>query len=234
MRFNNDCAFDTEKHAYTYKWEKLVSVTTHLNLLSKDLTQWWANMAIEYLENKHNITQDDFNMAKVAWKNIRDSSASVGTSVHNAIEEYIKTWEVTIEHLCFNAFLKFKDTVKILESEVKVVNPEFWYAGTLDVIYERDGKKFIGDFKTSNGIYGSYLLQLSAYALALDEQVDWIAIIHLGKDWNYEVLEIEDFSEYTEWFKLLATLSPIYKKCESICNGKEKHRLKFNAKTYVG
>jgi hypothetical protein len=48
-------------------------------------------MAVEYLENKHNITQDDFNMAKVAWKNIRDSSASVGTSVHNAIEEYIKT-----------------------------------------------------------------------------------------------------------------------------------------------
>lgn len=234
MRFNSDCGFDTFKHAYTYKWSPLLSVTKYLNLIGKELTQWGANMAVEYLMNKTRIWENDFEEARKHWSTVMNDSAKLGSNVHNAIEHYIRTKEVISDHPCFHAFMKFKDTVNILETEVKIVNPELNYAGTLDVIYERDGKKFLGDFKTGNGIYGTTLLQLSAYAIALDgEKIDGIAIIHIKKDGTCEVVECEDYSEYVEAFIGITKIYPTIKKAESVVWGKEKHRLKFNVKTYV-
>ena len=68
--------------------------------------------------------------------------------------------------------------------EQQVICPELGFAGTLDRIGVIDGKKYLLDIKTSNGIYNSYWLQLAAYRQAahvnMGVDVDGVAILWLN------------------------------------------------------
>jgi hypothetical protein len=44
------------------------------------------------------------------------------------------------------------------------------YSGTLDLLVELNGQKWILDIKTSNNIHESYFLQMSAYTKAYEER----------------------------------------------------------------
>jgi hypothetical protein len=50
-----------------------------------------------------------------------------------------------------------------------VYSAKYKYAGAMDAVAYRDGKMVALDWKTSNGLYGEYALQVAAYAKALEE-----------------------------------------------------------------
>lgn len=70
-----------------------------------------------------------------------------------------------------------------------------YYAGTLDLICEIDGKIWLIDFKTGQNIWPEYELQVSAYRRAYKDKIDAMGILQLGYRRNknmYKMNEIED------------------------------------------
>ena len=126
---------------------------------------------------------------------IARKAADEGTQVHDAIERYLLgekiSWmddngysKYSLE--IWKMILKFHDfwsTYKptLIESEIHLFSDKYMYAGTCDLVIEMDGVKWLLDIKTSNSLYVSYDLQLSAYAQAwnelYEEKIDKIGLI---------------------------------------------------------
>lgn len=72
------------------------------------------------------------------------------------------------------AFRKwFSETdIEVLASERVVFSQRWMYAGTCDFIARINGRKTIGDFKTSTGLYPEMALQTAAYQIAVEEEDD--------------------------------------------------------------
>ena len=120
-----------------------------------------------------------------------------GTQVHNAAEKILKGEEVRwIEsdgHVNFNthvwrmilSFYDFWSTHKptLLLSEEFMFSDTHKYSGTLDLLVELNGKKWIIDIKTSTAIHTSHFLQMSAYVKAYEERylqkIDNVGILWL-------------------------------------------------------
>jgi hypothetical protein len=78
-----------------------------------------------------------------------------------------------------------------------------WIGGIADIICEIDGKRYVGDIKTSSGIYPEAYIQCSAYAECLREMsettpeqklmntvkqfFDGVVVINLKKDGKFDV-----------------------------------------------
>jgi len=86
---------------------------------------------------------------------------------------------------------KFKDwavreKVKFLESEIHLYSRKHWIGGIADFVCEIDEEVFVGDVKTSSGIYPENYLQMSAYALMLEEMgrknITGTIVVNLKKD----------------------------------------------------
>ena len=128
---------------------------------------------------------------------IARKAADEGTQVHDAIERYLLgekiSWmddngysKYSLE--IWKMILKFHDfwsTHKptLIESEIHLFSDKYIYAGTCDLVIEINGVKWLLDIKTSNSLYVSYDLQLSAYAQAwnelYEEKIDKIGILWL-------------------------------------------------------
>jgi hypothetical protein len=200
--------FDDKKHIHTLDDKPLCGVTTALSVISKPaLIQWSANMAVEYMDtnlpvkrdgNILSVSADDFkrvlNEAKTAHRKKRDKAGDWGTQVHEAIENWIKNGvEPKLEQENqMEVFNKFKDwakenKVEFLESEKHLYSRELWIGGIMDLVLTIDGKKYIGDIKTSSGIYQEAFFQMGAYHLCLEEMgeadgIEGYMVINLKKD----------------------------------------------------
>lgn len=199
--------FNPEKHVYMVKGERVEGATGVTGIINKPALIYWAvNQAIEFLETalKAGQSYDEIQLkailegAKKAHRKKTTEAGDIGTLVHEAIETYIKTGEKTkLVHEkaknCFEAFLGWaKDkNVKFLESERKVYSKNHKYAGTMDFRCEIDGKFYIGDTKTSSGIFDEFWFQVSAYQQAYEEETgtthDGQIIVRVGKDGSFEV-----------------------------------------------
>jgi hypothetical protein len=120
-----------------------------------------------------------------------------GTQVHNAAEKILRGEEVRwIEqdgHVNYNthvwrmilSFYDFWSTYKptLILSEEFMFSDTHKYSGTLDLLIELNGKKWIIDIKTSTAIHTSHFLQMSAYVKAYEERylqkVDNVGILWL-------------------------------------------------------
>jgi hypothetical protein len=112
--------------------------------------------------------------------------------------------ELTVdEYECVLSFVGWYETVKpkIIAIESVVVNQQEDYAGTIDLICEIASLIYIVDFKSSQYIWPSHELQLSAYAHAPLEHLlpgkppIKMAILQIGYRRNknrYKFTEIED------------------------------------------
>jgi hypothetical protein len=71
----------------------------------------------------------------------------------------------------FNAYLKWESMtkLKIVEQEMSLVSEVHQFGGTPDAIGEIDGELCLLDWKTSNGVYTDYLIQLAAYDMLWHE-----------------------------------------------------------------
>ena len=134
---------------------------------------------------------------------IRDNAGRRGSNVHQLTEDYDNGLECnlldefgkpkySLEE--WNMFERYVDFSKLhnpehLMIEQTFVNGKLGFAGTLDRICKIDGKVYVLDIKTSNGIYNSYWLQLAAYeqlymdgvlADSIYPDIDGVAILWLN------------------------------------------------------
>lgn len=171
------------------------SVTTVLSVISKPaLVPWATNMALANVEQvlrdsggPPTLVDDGYGdwvsaIVEAARKTpmaARDKAADVGTRAHAAIEasilgqEPMLTPDIATAHGNFFSWLK-ESGLAIVDAEQVVVSKQHGYAGTRDFLAKRlfDGALFMGDIKTSNGLYPEYLLQVAAYAAGHQEMVD--------------------------------------------------------------
>ncbi len=165
---------------YTFNGEQYPSVSTIIGQLDKSgaLIPWALNCfesKLKELLQSGMAIDEAITTAKRDYKNVSETALDIGSQVHNAIEQYIKTGRDLSGELMpevangFIAFLEWeKNNVEIwLESEIKVVNDQAGYGGTYDAIFlDKNGQTVIVDFKTSSAIYDEYWLQISAYRIA--------------------------------------------------------------------
>lgn len=196
---NGQYKFDKIGHMHTLGGKPLMGVTTILSVINKPmLLQWSANMAVDYLKNIYSIglelEEENFEEARIAHRIKKEKAGNWGTEVHEAIEHWIAGNEPTIkpdQQIVFDKFREWvkENNVKFLASEKHVWSEKLWTGGICDVVLEMDGKKYIGDFKTSNGIYNEAFFQIAAYHLMLidmgiytNDEIEGYIVINLKKD----------------------------------------------------
>ena len=117
----------------------------------------------------------------------RDAAAHCGTLAHNMVEAFInkqdhmqilKNEDQETAKKALNAFQMFREwfentKIKIIShwQEIPIVCDELKFGGTPDAI-GRDayGNLILLDWKTSNGLYSDYLIQVSAYGYLWEKE----------------------------------------------------------------
>ncbi len=172
---------------HTKDGTRVPSVTTILGRYKESgaLIHWAAGQAAEYVLRNlpENPTREDLvklcHAAKNHYRDVRDEAASAGTMAHDAVECWIRKEPVTFEgseevcrkaQVSFDAFLEWADQTQltVTHTEVALVSEAHKFGGTLDAMMVR-GKRSLGDWKTSNAVYGEYLCQIAAYAILWEE-----------------------------------------------------------------
>jgi hypothetical protein len=179
----SEFTFNENTHKYFLDGKPMTGVTTVLGVINKPaLVAWSAKMACEYVrENLKNIDdlESVLELAKGAHNRFRDNAADAGTDVHAECEKYINlmiTDQGGVAHLMnddgqnaqVKAFIQWAvdNKIKFLASEKKVYSATHFTAGTLDFACEIDGIKYIGDIKTTSGIYDrTPFAQTAAYQM---------------------------------------------------------------------
>lgn len=112
------------------------------------------------------------------YREVRDKAADAGTMAHEAIEKWKKGEAINFADddigkraaSAFGAFLEWTEQtqLKITHTEVPLISEKHKFGGTLDAMLIR-GKRSLGDWKTSNNVYGEYIAQVGAYGILWDE-----------------------------------------------------------------
>lgn len=111
----------------------------------------------------------------------KETSAVEGTDMHSLLEAYVKECvernegrplaigEVSEKVSSFRAWA-LQNVEKFEFSEVNVYSKEMWTGGITDLIFVmKDGKRLIGDFKSSKEAYISQFVQIAGYDLQQEE-----------------------------------------------------------------
>jgi hypothetical protein len=118
-----------------------------------------------------------------------DEAADIGTCTHSMIEAHINggnpadvlhsmaadSESADKSHNAYTMYMKWENQTKIKfltkYQEIQLVSPEFKFGGTPDAIGEIDGEIMLIDWKTSNGVYQDYIIQLAAYCHLINDGV---------------------------------------------------------------
>lgn len=213
-QINQRLQFDEKRHLYLLDDKKVVGTTTVLGVISKPaLIPWASNQAVDYIQDairRHtsdskSVKPKNIELPTDNWDNMlkearrayaqkRDKAGDVGSLVHKCIEQYInrKLYDPKISKQAHKMINNFKiwareNKVEFLGSEQQVYSEKNWYAGTFDFLCTIDGKTYLGDVKTSSGIYPEMFFQCAAYQIAYEEmnpkvKIDGSIIVNLKKD----------------------------------------------------
>lgn len=224
--YSGEVTLNFESFRHKYIWEEMdkevKSVTSVLSVINKPaLVNWASNMAIDYVSEqiKAGEAYDELQLASV-WQKGRTAhwqkkvdAGDIGTFIHNWVEKYIKgeSTGMPVNPELKEAISKFlawveKHNVKFLLSEQVIFSKKYKYCGTTDFICTIDGKMYIGDLKTSNGIYPEMWLQTSAYRRARSEEFPTEKyhgqlILRIGKDGTFEFARTTDNKAYRKMFE---------------------------------
>src|SRR3990167_10852896 len=189
--------FVENRHQYFLDGKLLTGCTSVLSVISKPaLIQWSANMAVDYIfskipeysklhlseKEKMKWVENIMREARTANLRKKEDAGQKGTDTHKEIENIIK--KVIKENKGFiSKILKHKERlvqnfiywavknkVQFLESEKRMYSEKYFVGGTCDFTCIIDGKKYVGDIKTSSGIYGREpFAQTACYRMMLEE-----------------------------------------------------------------
>lgn len=163
--------------------------------------------------------------SKAIYKKKSTEAMAKGTQVHDAIEQWInsngtlqpKSFSDPVERHGIEQFLAWGEQhsidIKAYEQQISTAS----YAGRFDLLAEIDGIMTLVDFKTSVAIYEPEMpLQLHAYAAALPEPPQHVAILRLDKDtadieyryWHYDLDMVTAFQSMATAFNILYPYTP--------------------------
>jgi hypothetical protein len=141
-------------------------------------------------------------VARVAHARKRDTAADAGTDLHALVENWVRAcidendgYPKVYEPGPIEDFTKWaiKENIRFLAAEKRLYSKELWVAGTCDLIFEKDGKKYIGDIKTYAKIWDRVpFFQCAGYASMYEEMSNGLetiagyAVIRISKDNSFE------------------------------------------------
>lgn len=115
----------------------------------------------------------------------RDDAANIGTAAHAMVElrirgkdpesaDELKALDAQGQQKARNAFGMYEkwaamSNLEIVDQEMQLVSEIYRFGGTPDAIGRVGGELCLIDWKTSNGVYADYLLQIAAYRLLWEE-----------------------------------------------------------------
>jgi hypothetical protein len=153
--------------------------------------------------------------ARSGWK--RDEAAQLGTDVHRYADAWVtKALEMDDVPAAFHKHVQgYADWWRasgwsLRTSEAMLVNPEYGYGGTLDLLArDADQRTVLADIKTGKGVYREAVLQLTAYGMASLIQteagvysmpaVDRYVILHVTGDGVREIEVAVGALEQVAW-----------------------------------
>ncbi len=177
--------------------------------------------------------------ARTAHRKKKEKAGDWGTKVHECIESTVKVLIEENEGYCYEVVLEaINETAKTSEldaTQKQVIKKFFEWAvenevtfreseknlysrtmrtgGIVDLVFEMGGKKYIGDIKTSSGIYPEMFAQMGAYDLMLREMgfdsFDGYLIINLKKDGKIDFALTEHMELNRDFFKAALELYKI-------------------------
>lgn len=228
---------DFGKHHHYYAdaegKKEYTGITTVIGVLAKPaLIGWAAKMACESIYDKwtsyhadHDGFYDDMpkllEEAKSAHTKKKEAAGVHGTDAHALVEEWINgalEGKVIVDEkfLPIAPFITWatENVDHFLFAERRMAHAGLFLAGTADFAYMgKDGKRYMGDFKTSSGIYGiDYWLQVAAYRLLAegegDAPYDGAVIVRLGKKGpeDFEVQYLYEYESMRDAFLACLTL----------------------------
>lgn len=232
---------DTMRHRYTVEdpengldGEVAQGVTTALKIIDKStpLIKWASGLILDTIKEQilpgqaydEIQLQKIFNEASEAPNKHKTNAGDLGTMVHQWIEDYIKGKNPGIPvnpvlKKSVENFLAWKDKyqVEFVLSEQLIYSRKFRYAGTLDFVCRIGGHLFLGDFKTSSGVYPEHMIQTATYRMAREEEFPnekykGQVIIHLGRDGSsnfYILMEEPWYLKMKKAFVCAMTLSKL-------------------------
>ena len=199
---------DAMKKRYEVDGVEYPSVTQIINQLDKSegLLPWASRCAVDYIcNNLANLSGEILDQAVLAYKTVNGEAKDIGTAVHDLIEKNVVPVvdEVQYDEIytAFCAYQSWRDEHidEFLMTEQFFYDKYCCFAGTLDaVVRMKDGRILVIDYKTSNGFYDGYDLQLAAYRYLYENttggRIDGQAILRLDKKTGKP-----EFKEYKEY-----------------------------------
>ena len=197
------------RHYQSPDGELVPSVTNIISILDKPaLPRWAAKLVAERAATlKRSLADMTDNevidtLKGAPWSKSK-RAADRGTDIHAYLEARLNGWEpeeLSDDALPFKAaaddWYANREPDEVIGTEMTLFHP--MYAGTTDVVFRRDGRLTIADFKTSKAIYDEAALQVSAlagcYRLPDGSPVPWrdddgkftefpeLVVIRIGED----------------------------------------------------
>lgn len=226
--------FRESDHAYLYEGKRVTGVTSVIGVLAKPaLINWAAKMSVEHI--KANLSYSRMKLLRKGYVIVKEkillealsahtkkkeAAGEHGTDTHAMVEQYVKDCLIVGSAMSgsfapeITKFVQWaqENVDHFLFAERRMFDLTNFLAGTADFAYiGKDGKKYMGDFKTSSGIYGiDYFLQCAAYRFLAesegDSPYDGTTIVRLGKDGSFEVQNRYDYKTDLEAFMACLTL----------------------------
>jgi hypothetical protein len=184
--------FDSKEHAYFLDGKPLHGITTVLGVIAKPaLVAWAANQAVEYIKENcpldttglevglRHVTDAQLGNARIAHRKKKEDAAEKGTDLHALVESYVQWCIDTNQGKAKQYFTPgielfvnwaIDNNIRFLASEQRLYSKEHWVAGTCDLVFEKDGKTYIGDVKTYKKIWDrTPFFQCAAYGMMWEE-----------------------------------------------------------------
>ena len=149
-------------------------------------------------------------------EHILKRAADIGTTVHEAVESWIKkdtllTTDDPSANMYLDGFVRFlrENRFEPLYSEMKLYDPDLWYAGTVDLVCRVNGALCVCDIKTTNKLNEPAIeLQLAAYQnlieISSSDRISDRAVIWLKKNGTYKFHKATDPIGFLKFKKLIA------------------------------
>lgn len=165
--------------------KRLTGVTSYLGVLDKPaLIPWAVGLTVDFVRDNIEAIksgsvrpEDVLFLARQAHVKERDIAAETGTAIMAWIEAHIKGEKPDMPEdpkviKGVNHFLNWVDQTRaeFLWTERIVYSRKYGFVGRADIGIKIDGKEYLGDIKTSNGLYAEVIAQTAAYTKALEEE----------------------------------------------------------------
>ena len=192
--------------------------------------QWSANETAQYIKdnckfnsktNLYEVSPDDLEKARYAYKNVSRRAMDVGTMVHDAIRIWLISGNEPSnpDDQVLAAFVAFLEFFEQHHMKTKVTEYRFFrsdWSGQLDWYGEFDGMMYLLDWKSSTGHYREHRLQTAAYRGGLSAEgfaVTGHGVLRLDKETGMP--DFKDYSRYyaEDWQEFLAAKDLYFCRC---------------------